>query len=312
MRNKKVLVSGSLVYDHIMSLKGAFSDYIMTDKIHDLNISFSLDNLDFSYGGTAGNIAYNLSLLEQKSQIATSVGTDFKEYAKYFSQFQIGLKGVKVVSGKTAVAHVITDKNDNQISAFYSGVAKLPDFKKVNSQKISLAIISADAKEKMLATLNWCLENNVPYIFDPGQGVFNFNKLELLKFIKNTFLLIGNDYEIEVIKNKLKLGLADKFFKDIMVITTLADKGSVLTIKGQLVKVKAHKVAKVLDPTGAGDAYRAGLIKGLLNNLSPKQAMQLASIVASFPVLHLGTQKHTFSLKQIKSIYYKKYKEKIL
>jgi len=215
----KILVSGSLVYDQIMSFKGAFSDYIMADKVHNLNISFGLDSFDISYGGTAGNIAYNLNLLNQTSQIVTSVGEDFKEYAQYFKKYKIDLSGVDVLSGKTAVASVVTDKHDNQISAFYPGVKKTPGFKKIKTENISLAIISADAKDKMQATLNWCLKNKISYIFDPGQAVFNFNKSELFEFIKNSFLLIGNDYEIELIKNKLKIDLTHQLFKDIIIIS---------------------------------------------------------------------------------------------
>jgi len=316
-----IVVSGSLAYDQIMNFPGRFSDHILANQTHNLNISFVLSDARTSFGGTAGNIAYNLSLLKIKPTILGIVGSDFSDYQQTLkkqvadlsrlAKLEVTSKGVKT---KTAVAHIITDKDDNQIAAFYPG----PSLKNYASKavsglkEISLAIIAAEDKGRMLEYAMSYSRRHLPYIFDPGQALTLFSGTDIKIALRGAKVLIGNDYEIKVILNKTKLRLNElRKLVDILVITK-GSQGSIIYQGAEKIIVKAAKPKNTSDPTGAGDAYRAGLIKGLLMGYNLKTCGQLAGLVACYTVEKAGTQTHSFTLKELQTRYYTNFKEKIL
>lgn len=304
IRKGQPLVAGSLAYDKVMDYPGLFSAAILPGRSHDLNLNLVLEGIDSSFGGTAGNIAYNLALLQERSFIAGAGGHDFSPYLKHLESLDLDLRALSLdKKGLTSAAFVITDKSDNQISAFYPGSQKLAKLSALKKTEVSLAIISPDNKERMLAAYTWLKKNKIPYIFDPGQQSLSFSKNELRLLIDNSLAIIGNDYETELIKDRLGLREVHHIHPQGVLISTQGKHGSILFFAGKRTKVKAVRLKKSLDPTGAGDAYRAGLIKGLTKGYNWQEAMSLASTVASFAVEKVGTQEHKFSIKQLKQRY---------
>ncbi|MCF7860521.1 carbohydrate kinase family protein [Patescibacteria group bacterium] len=299
LKNKAVVaVAGSIAFDVVMNFPGRFSAHILPGKIHDLNLSFVLNRLSPGFGGTAGNIAYNLALLQERSSVLTAVGADFLSYRQHLSSLDIDLRGVKVDSKETcAAAFIITDAADNQIAGFYPGSSALAKLNSLDKTEISYLIISPDAKNRMLAAQKWAKKRKIKYIFDPGQQVINFNQQELELMIKDAYIVIGNDYEIEIIKKTLNLKKTNLIVPNKHLIITKGSQGSEIVSGGESILIPAVETAKAVDPTGAGDAYRAGLIKGLNLGLDLKQAAYLASTVAVYAVEKKGTQNHHFTLQ---------------
>ena len=307
MPNKNILISGSLVYDRIMDFPGYYKDHIIPEKIHLFNISFLINELRESFGGTAGNIAYNLALLEEKSTILTTVGKDFGEYKKWLEKIRIDISQLKVVKDKnTPSVYIITDKSDNQIAAFNPGamtVARGTFSKKY--LKSAWAIISPGNAEDMVNYAKLYQKAKVKYIFDPGQQIGALSAVDLKTGISGAEILIGNDYEIALICKKIKCKQEDLLKKVKTLIITKGELGSEIYNKKQKINIPPVKVTKVLDPTGAGDAYRSGLIKGLVNGWPIEKAAKLGSLVATYAVEKHGTQNHSFTQKQLA----KKFKE---
>ena len=309
----KIVVSGSLVYDRIMDFPGKFSDHILPEKIHILNVSFTINKLKESFGGTAGNIAYNLSLLGEKPIVLGMGGTDFFKYEKWLIKQKIDISRIKKSKKDlTAGAYIITDQADNQITGFYPGPLEknyCRVAKKIKNVKI--AIVSPDAKARMLEYVKIYKKSNIPYIFDPGQQIINFFKKELREAIAGSKVLIGNDYEIQLILKKLNINLARlKKITEILVITKGAN-GSEIYSNSKIIKIPSAKPKNTSDPTGAGDAYRAGLIKGLVEGWPLSKTGRLASLVAVYTVEKYGTQTHRFAWKELKRRYQENFKEEL-
>ena len=309
----KVLVSGSLVYDRIMDFPGYFKEHILPEKIHILNVSFCINRLQESFGGTAGNIAYNLSLLGEKPIVSGIVGEDFGKYEKWFRKNQINLSLVKKIKKEnTASAYIMTDQADNQITGFYPGPRGDKFFQEIKKiKKIDLAIVSPELKERMLGHIKIYKELKIPYVFDPGQQITSFSASDLNLAIKGAKILIGNDYEIELIIKKLSVNIEKlQKFCEILVITK-GSKGSLIYCKGKKIVIPPAKPKNTSDPTGAGDAYRAGLIKGVLSDWPLEKAGRLAGLVAVYTVEKYGTQTHRFSWKELEKRYRESYGEKL-
>jgi len=301
---RSVLVSGSIAYDRIMNFPGRFRDHIMPDKIHILNVCFSIEKLAEHFGGTGANIAYNLGLLGADTTIIGALGQDADSYCPYFKKAGIDLSGVlKIKNAFTAAAYIITDQDDNQITAFHPGamnqeIIAFRRFVQIKQQilaKSPLAIIAPSSKAGMIFLANEYQKRKIPYIFDPGQALTLFNKTELLRCLRGAKIVIGNDYEISLIKKISRLKLNGLLKLTEIIITTFGAQGSSIGTKAKSIKIPAFKIKKPLDPTGAGDAYRAGLIKGLIDNRPLKECGLLASVCASFAVEKYGTQEHKFT-----------------
>jgi len=304
MKKNNILVSGSLAYDRIMDFPGFFKDNILADKIHILNICFLIKDLKESFGGTAGNIAYNLSLLEENPKVLYVVGKDFDRYEEWLLKNKINISLVKKDNKSfTAGAYIINDKANNQITAFYPGSQdnNYPEIVR-KEKKVKLAIISPDNIKRMMKYAQIYREKEIPFIFDPGQQISDFkSSFDLNKIVRSSKIVIGNDYEIELILKKLKINRKKLSTLTEILVVTKGDKGSEIITKGNHINIKAIKINKVKDPTGAGDAYRAGFMKGLISGLDLKKSGQLASLVATYAISKFGTQEHVFDIKNINS-----------
>lgn len=324
-----VLITGSISYDEIMDFPGKFVDYFHPEKLHQLNISFAVNNLSKQLGGTGTNIAYNTQLIlnfrfeifnqflisnnkflneKPKIKLLGAIGKDGKEFLKFFRKSNINTKGI-VVDKKlyTATGKVITDVNDNQIWGFYYGASE-------KGQKISLEkylgrdnfmIISANHPKAFLHFQEDAIRYKIPYIYDPGMSLTWIKDKDLKKGVMNCKYLIGNDYEIAMITKRLKITVKELINKEIKVITTLGEKGvryeevDKVSKVHKVYKVGAYKVKKVVDPTGAGDAWRGGFISGLAKGMKLRDCLRLGNVMASFAIEKYGTVNHKPTAKEI-------------
>jgi adenosine kinase len=298
---KKVIVTGSLAYDYIMSMPGRFRDHILADKLHILNVSFIMDTFRREFGGTGGNISYTLGLFGIESLLVGSVGKDFSSYRKHLEKIkEIDLSAVREFDGNmTARGFVTTDKDDNQIWGFYEGAMK-------NSRKISLknylssevlVMIAPNDPVAMIKYASEAFENNTPYIFDPAFNIPHFDLGKLMTAIRRAHILIGNDYEVELIKRRLKLSHDELTKKVNILITTLGPKGARIESKKKKIVVLPAKPKNESDPTGAGDAFRAGFLAGYVRDLPLSVCGRMGALSAVYTVEKYGTQTHKFSLR---------------
>ncbi len=295
----RIFVSGSLAYDRIMDFPGRFADHILPEKIHILNVCFMVNGMRERFGGTAGNIAYNLALLGEMPLILASGGKDFGPYQEWLQGLALPLEGIRLIDEEfTAGAYITTDLADNQITGFNPGAMKHPSFYRFDglNPHSSLAIVAPGNLEDMFTYTRFYKEKRVPYIFDPGQSIPAWGAAELKEMATGALALIVNDYELEMFQQKTGLGENDLKALVEALIVTKGEEGSELLLPDTRTGVPAATAIQVLDPTGAGDAYRAGLIKGLSLNLPWTTAAQMGAVIASFAVEQQGTQEHRLSL----------------
>ena len=303
----QILVSGSLAYDRIMDFPGKFADHILPDKIHVLNVCFTVNGLNEKFGGTAGNIAYSLALLGEQPLILATAGKDFDRYETWLLKHQLSLQGIRRISEElTAGAYITTDQADNQITGFNPGTMKYPSlfkFDGVNPQE-TLAIVAPGNLEDMCTYARTCREKKVPYIFDPGQSITAFLGDQLTEMLTGSSLMISNDYELEMIIRATGFKRDQLLQRTGGIITTLGEIGSRICTRDQEVKIPAARASQVLDPTGAGDAYRAGLIKGMVMGKDLEDAARMGAVCASYAVECHGTQEHRFSQEEFWARYH--------
>jgi adenosine kinase len=293
-----VYISGSLAYDRVMSFPGNFSDYILPDKIHRLNVCFPIGHIEEKRGGTAGNIAYTLALLGEKGLILASAGRDFGSYKDFLTRIGLSLEGVLQSPDElTAGAYITTDQKANQITGFHTAAMGLPcgyAFPRLDPAR-DLAIIAPSNPADMEAHAKIYREKGVRYIFDPGQQLTSLSPEQIRTGLEGALLLVSNDYELELICRIAALDLEGIMELAPAVITTLGEGGSRLSVRGGATAlIPPARINLLADPTGAGDAYRAGLLKGLLLGLAPEDCARLGSVCASFCVEKQGTQEHYF------------------
>lgn len=294
----QILVSGSLAYDRIMDFPGKFADHILPDKIHMLNVCFVVDGLTEKFGGTAGNIAYNLSLLGERPLILSTAGNDFDRYEDWLLQNNLPLVGIKrILDELTASAYITTDMADNQITGFNPGAMKYPSKHKLDGLDPleTLAIVCPGNPEDMVSYSRSYKQLEIPYICDPGQQITSLSGAELIEMVTGSDLLVANDYELEMVSQKTGLGRDELLKRTKAAISTLGENGSLIVSPEGEVKISAVSASKVVDPTGAGDAYRAGLIKGMVLGKSLEAAARMGSTCASYAVEFHGTQEHNFA-----------------
>ena len=295
-----IFVSGSLAYDRIMDFPGRFADHILPEKIHILNVCFMVNGLIERFGGTAGNIAYNLALLGEKPLILATGGRDFGPYEDWLIQLELPLGGIRPIPQEfTAGAYITTDLGDNQITGFNPGAMKYPSEFRFDGiePRDTLAIVAPGNLEDMLAYTRAYKTGGVPYIFDPGQSIPAWEGADLVEMATGALALIVNDYELEMFRKKTGLEEAGILELTQTLVTTKGDMGStILTSQGEEA-VPVVPAPRVADPTGAGDAYRAGLIKGLILGLPWPPAARMGAVLASFAVEQQGTQEHQLELR---------------
>lgn len=290
-----IFVSGSLAYDRIMDFPGRFADHILPEKIHILNVCFMVDGLTERFGGTAGNIAYNLALLGEEPVILATGGRDFGLYQAWLTELGLPLSGIRLIEEEfTAGAYITTDMADNQITGFNPGAMKHQteySFDGIDPKE-SFAIIAPGNLPDMLAYSRCYKEMGIPYIFDPGQSIPAWGPVELREMATGALALIMNDYEQEMFCQKTGLEEGDLRNLTQVLIITKGEEGSELIGPEGREAIPAAQPRRVQDPTGAGDAFRAGLIKGLTLSLPWATAALMGATQASFAVEQPGTQEH--------------------
>lgn len=294
------LICGSMAYDTIMVFPESFKNHILPDKIHILNVCFQVPEMRREYGGCAGNIAYNLKLLGGEGYPMATVGTDFPPYAEWMNKHGISRRYIKEVPYTfTAQAFITTDTDDNQITAFHPGAMDHAHEQAVPVDAgITFGIVAPDGRDGMLQHARELSEAGIPFIFDPGQGLPLFSGEELVRFIEMANWVVVNDYEMQVLERKTGLTAYQVAERVQALIVTWGGKGSVIYTEGRRIDIPAAKPEATLDPTGCGDAYRAGLLYGLMNGRDMETTGHIASLMGAIKIESRGTQNHRFTRAQ--------------
>lgn len=291
------LICGSFAFDTIMVFQDKFKNHILPDKVHILNVSFLVPAMRREFGGCAGNIAYNLKLLGGEPMPMATVGSDFGPYAEWMDRCGINRQHVKVIDhAYTAQAFITTDIDDNQITAFHPGAMSFAHENNVDiAQGVSIGIVSPDGRDGMIQHASQFADAEIPFIFDPGQGMPMFDGNDLLSFVKQAKWLTLNDYEAELMQQRTGKSPHELTEYVDAVIITLGSRGSHIYTKTKRFEIPAAKPHAVLDPTGCGDAYRAGLLFGLMTNADWETTGRMASLMGAIKIEHHGTQNHRFT-----------------
>jgi adenosine kinase len=292
------LICGSYAYDTIMVFHDRFKNHILPDKVHMLNVSFLVPDMRREFGGCAGNIAYNLRLLGESPLPMATVGRDFEAYARWLDDCGIDARHVKVIDNTyTAQAFITTDLDDNQLTAFHPGAMSFAHENKVgDAQGVTLGIVAPDGRDGMIEHAQQFAEAGIPFIFDPGQGLPMFNGEELMRFIDQATWVAVNDYEAQMLEQRTGKSVHELAERVKALIVTKGAKGSSIYTGGHRLDIPAAPVRAVNDPTGCGDAFRAGLIYGIENDMDWETIGRVASLMGAIKVEHHGTQNHRFTL----------------
>jgi adenosine kinase len=294
------LICGSLAFDTIMVFPDQFKNHILPDKVHILNVSFLVPRMRREFGGCAGNIAYNLKLLGGNPVPMATVGQDFASYRTHFEECGISLQFVKELPDLfTAQAFITTDLDDNQITAFHPGAMMRSYENHVRDvQDVGFGIVGPDGYEAMLQNSAEFAECNIPFIFDPGQAMPLFNGKELTQMIEQATYVTVNDYESNLLQEKT--GLSDKQIAERVegYLITRGPKGSEIHSKNGMMQIPAATAIRVVDPTGCGDAYRAGLIFGWMNGMDMATTGRIASLMGALKIENVGPQNQRFDYEQ--------------
>ena len=296
-----IYISGSLAYDRIMDFPGKFSDHILPDKLHILNVCFTVNGIVEKFGGTAGNIAYSLSLLGERPVILAAIGKDYRSYFDWLNRNGLSIEGIKVINEEfTAGAYITTDLSDNQITGFNPGAMKHPSgyrFKNADSGN-SIALIGPGNLTDMIEYAKMYKDRGIRCICDPGQSLTAWESNALIEWISGSGVLISNDYELELIMKMTGMDKKGLLGLTGMIITTLGDKGSLISSNGSDdISIPAAHIGRIVDPTGAGDAYRAGLLKGLVEGRDIRTAARFGAVAAAYAIEQYGTQEHSFTCR---------------
>lgn len=307
-----IFVSGSMAYDRIMDFPGRFQDHIMPDKIHILNVCFTVNGMQEKLGGTAGNIAYTLALLGEKPTLVATIGKDYATYFSWLQQNGIATESLTIVPEEfTAGAYITTDQSDNQITGFNPGAMKASAAFDISAAdpKQTIGIIAAGNLNDMAGHADMYREQGIPFICDPGQSLTAWSGDALKKWISGATILITNDYELELVMKMTGLKREELHALTGTVITTLGDQGSLIATRDGEVVVPVARVENVVDPTGAGDAYRAGLIKGMIMGKSLPVAGKMGAVASAYAIENYGTQEHRFTWDAFAERYEKSFGE---
>jgi adenosine kinase len=294
------LICGSFAFDTIMLFSGRFKDHILPDQVHILNVSFLVPSLRREFGGCAGNIAYNLALLHGSPWPMATVGEDSQPYFDHLDRFRIDRRFVRQVPGTlTAQAFITTDLDDNQLTAFHPGAMSHSHLNRIDPAGVTLGILGPDGRDGMLQHAREMSETSIPFIFDPGQGMPMFEAAELEWFVQRAHYLALNDYEAKLMVAKVGSDLESLAKRLKSVVVTLGAQGSRIYVDGGIVEIPVAPARAVKDPTGCGDAYRAGLLYGISHGLDWPTTGRLASVMGALKIEQPGAQRHTPSRAQI-------------
>lgn len=297
-----IVISGSIGYDYIMFFPGYFKDHILPEHISKLSVSFLVDTLYKQRGGCAANIAYNLTLLNERPTVLGTVGQDFDEYRAWLDSRGVDTSAIKTIPEVfTASFFVSTDRDNNQIASFYTGAmayARQLSFGDLDVKAIRMAIISPNDPDAMRRYAQECQELVIPYVYDPSQQIIRLSGEDLLAGASGARLFIVNDYEFEMVIKKT--GLSREALEHVApaVIITRGEDGSTIIAGDERLDIPAVKPQQLADPTGVGDAYRAGLLKGLLHGCSWLSSGRMAGLAATYSLEKHGTQNHSYTFAE--------------
>lgn len=310
-----IFLSGSLAYDYIMNFPDRFQRHILPDQLHILSVCFAVEKLHRGWGGTAGNIAYAMGRLGARPIVASAVGKDGGDYLHRLEGLGVQTRYlIQDEERMTASAHIITDMSNNQITAFFPGPLNRASEISVLDVKesLKLALISPNPPQVMLAHLTQAKQKGLKTVFDPGQQMTTFDPDTLRRCVEASTFIVGNDYEMKLLSEYTGWSEDDVLQKVEVLITTLGEKGSMIRTTGEVIHVAPCPPKDCVDPTGAGDAYRAGFFVGYTQGLSLKTCGQMGSVTATYAVETYGTQEYTFTKEEFAERYRQSYGEEIV
>jgi adenosine kinase len=303
------LICGSLAFDTIMLFGGRFSEALLADQLHKINVAFLVPEIRREFGGCAGNIAYNLKLLEGDPLIMATIGQDGGPYLERLNKLGIPQRCIRTIyTSYTAQAFITTDADNNQITAFHPGAMSFSHQNKVtDAGKVRLAIVAPDGRDGMLQHAKDCAELDIPFIFDPGQGLPMFNGAELIRLIELATYVAVNDYEAELLTERT--GLSPELIAERVaaLIVTRGEQGAEIYTGGRRIDIPCVRADQVVDPTGCGDAFRAGLLYGLTKGMDWETTGRLASLMGAIKIASQGGQNHAPSREEIEDRFKKAY-----
>lgn len=296
-----ILICGSMAYDNIMVFPGRFQDQILPDQIHILNVSFLVPEMRQEFGGCAGNVAYNLRLLGEKALIMATVGRDFDAYRAWLEQQGLERRYLQQIDDtRTAQAYITTDLDDNQLTAFHPGAMEHAHLNQVPGDAgVRLGMVSPDGRQGMLDHAAQFASAGIPFVFDPGQGLPMFDGAELQQFVEQATWIAVNDYEGKMLTNRTGLGFDELAERVSALVVTRGGEGSVIYADGDRLEIPAVQAARISDPTGCGDAYRAGLLYGLSRDWPWADTGRLAALIGARKIEHKGTQNHRYTRESL-------------
>jgi len=299
------LICGSFAYDTIMVFQDHFKNHILPDKVHILNVAFHVPELRREFGGCAANIAYNLKLLGGRPLPMGTVGRDFGPYAEWLDEHGIPRDHIRQIAGAyTAQAFITTDQDDNQITAFHPGAMDFAHEVTVDeADGVTIGIVSPDGRQGMIDHAEQFVEAGIPFIFDPGQAMPLFNGDDFRQFIDQATWVCVNDYESQLLQDRTGWSPHEIADKVEALIVTRGGKGSYIYNKDKRIDIPAAPVSAIVDPTGCGDAFRGGLIYGLMNGLSWEVTGRIAALMGAIKIEQHGTQNHTFTAEDFRDRY---------
>ncbi len=301
-----VVCTGSIAYDYILSFKGRFKDHILADKTHILNLSFLVDDLRKHRGGVAGNYAYNLALLGYPAAVLATAGSDALEYRDWLVARGVDCQGLRLLDGEiTATGFTTTDMDDNQLTGYYGGAMNRAAMLGLDDAPpgAEALIVGPNAPAAMLRLARECRERGLPFVFDPAHQLPRLSPDDIEEASRGAWILIGNDYELELIMERTGRDMDGLVALAGIVVTTLGREGSRILTRDRSVDIPPALARKESDPTGAGDAYRSGLVAGLLRGLELEQAGRVASLAATYAVEQVGTVEHSYTLAEFSERY---------
>jgi adenosine kinase len=301
----RTLICGSIAYDTIMVFRDRFKNHILPDRLHILNVAFLVPDLRREFGGCAGNIAYNLDMLGGEPLIMATVGDDYLPYDERLKKLKLSQQHVRRIPGTfTAQAFITTDLDDNQITAFHPGAMNHSHENHVHAARdAKLGIVAPDGREGMLQHAREFHDAGIPFIFDPGQGLPMFSGEELMRFVEMSSFVTVNDYEGEILQERTGSKLEALAKKVKAVVVTLGARGSLIMTNGRRIEIPAVAAQQVLDPTGCGDAFRAGLLYGIAGGFDWAVSGRLASLLGAIKIAQRGGQNHHFTRNEIAQRY---------
>ncbi len=305
-----LIVTGSIAYDYIMGFPGSFSEHILPEHNNNINLSFIVSSFAKRRGGTAGNASYTLGLLEAKHKLFSYAGTDFTLYAKAFEELSIDLSGITIdPTDYTSTGFAMADKDQNQIWGFYYGAgAKNKDLKLESvATKDDLVLVGPQGAEGSLSFVKQCIDLEIPYMFDPGFILTQVTDTDLEHGLRYAKYVIGNDYEINLMKKRIAAW--DEIVKDKIIITTLGEKGALIATPEKQYKINPVKATNVIATPGAGDAWRGGFLAGIVWGFDLQVCGQMGAVASAYAVEHVGTQEHQYTKQAFAQRYKEAYNE---